>query len=82
MAWKLKDDCKPGIGKAWQLSKALVAMGFTSWNRLEPGDYSCTPFSTRCHRGMVISQYVKYMTATIRTLKVQILKIDVIFNIY
>ena len=28
-----------GMGKAFQLSKALAAMGYTSWNRLEPGDY-------------------------------------------
>ena len=39
MAWKLKDGGGTGMGKALQLSKALVAMGFTSWNRLEPGDY-------------------------------------------
>ena len=43
MAWnKLKDGAKTGkgIGKALQLSKALGAMGFTSWNTLEPGDYN------------------------------------------
>ena len=34
-----------GMGKAFQLSKALAAMGYTSWNRLEPGDYMIDFFS-------------------------------------
>ena len=60
MAWKLKDGGGTGMGKALQLSKALVAMGFTSWNRLEPGDYFWTIF---CDLFIaVIRQYGKYVT--------------------
>ena len=43
MAWnKLKENKawqkKEGMGKAIQITKALNAMGYTNWNRLEPGD--------------------------------------------
>ena len=37
MASKLKDS--QGMAKAWQLTKALTAMGFTSWNKMEPGTF-------------------------------------------
>ena len=48
MAWntlKAKPNWNPkgGLGKALQMSKALTAMGYTSWNHLEPGDYSRDP---------------------------------------
>ena len=35
--WKQSD----GLEKALQLSKALSAFGYTTWNNLEPGDYNC-----------------------------------------
>lgn len=48
MAWnKLKENKtwqkKDGLGKALQITKALNAMGYTNWNRLEPGDDTIYP---------------------------------------
>ena len=48
MAWnKLKENKtwqkKDGLGKALQITKALNAMGYTNWNRLEPGDDTTYP---------------------------------------
>ena len=49
MAWnKLKSKTNSsqwkqseGLQKALQISNALSAMGFQTWNKLEPGDYNC-----------------------------------------
>ena len=46
MAWnKLKENKtwqkKEGMGKALQITKALTAMGYTNWTKLEPGDTHC-----------------------------------------
>lgn len=47
-----------GMGKAFQLSKALAAMGYTSWNRLEPGDYMIDIFC-RHHGSQQNNMYMR-----------------------
>jgi hypothetical protein len=41
MAWNKLTKSNGPVDKALQLSKALSAMGFTTWNSLESGDYNC-----------------------------------------